>query len=172
MSLVHITKPDTAFTELVMPVLADMFETPHLTWVGYETSTSQHQRELDRTRSIDGYLRFSPHHLIPVSKRAQQDGNDWGTLTIRSKIASGAPTELHKLCNLAPDHLIIHSYCTTGWADLLAVYVARAVDVANHLEDTERPNSADGNLFKYCTFANIKHLPHAMSWHATPPTIQ
>jgi hypothetical protein len=148
----QMERADRTFNRLVMPVLPEMFGAAPIEWKSSEGKTKL-QQLMDQERGIDGYLRIAGTP-VPVSKRVQWSGKDWGTLTIRSSLLSGNKTEIDKFDRLAPDHLHIHAYVDEDDSKLISVYAVRSALLLDNISDF-RENPADGNKFAYVYFKDV-----------------
>ena len=116
-------------------------------------------RDLDVLAGIDAWHMVREDGLMRGIASRVQWGPVYRTFTIRAKLPSGGSTELHKRMQalersgegwLFP-HLTCQAYLTDHGGPLLAVGVAKTIDIlwlVSHGYYTERTCKTDGNLFR------------------------
>lgn len=148
--------------DIVWPTVSDTFGGGRLETV--EGLTDPFATRLDQLAGIDT-LWHKPSISAPFGVAARVL-NDIGfdTFTVRSKLPSGAPTELHKRWEgiihgaMYPEWMI-HAYIKGGVVTSCAL--ARTCNVLPALSIEERRNPQDGNWFKWVTFEKV---PDVLIW--------
>lgn len=166
---VVIGKSASAFLGIVWPVVRGKIGGGELMPVEGHASDAM-KKSLDVLAGIDAWQMLGNRQgMRGIASRVQPSGKNWGTFTIRYKLASGADTEFQKRRHaiesaegLLFPHLTIQAYLSEGYAaPVHGVGIIRTHDLIIAAMDYDWPVRTcgqDGNQFMFLSWAKLRGI--------------
>ena len=147
------------FSRVVVPMLSEWL--PRGEYIPIESNEEPALAAVDQVGGVDGWFVSGSTRLQGIAHRIQYADEPWESFTVRSRLPSGAPTELEKRLAALQDleeHFVVPAYTLQAYVErrrvgrLLMALMVKTRDlfefIAEHPESTQqRTNPEDGTEF-------------------------